>query len=124
MMVGRTVARLCSERGLSQSGFAAMISVDRPNLNQLINGKHNFTLDTLVKIADGLDVPLSTIFAGLDKLPPSKLVLLYNQRRKQAEHNADKGAKGPGPGRPGGAKGTLGSEGKRQEDKGRHPDTR
>lgn len=100
LMVGRTVDRLCSERGISQSGFAAMISVDRSHLNQLINGKHNFTLDMLVKIADGLDVPLAALFVGLDELPPHKLMLSYNRSRpKGAAGEKDQGPEGrPGDG--------------------------
>lgn len=82
LVIGRTVDRLCAERGISQAGFAAMISVDRSHLNQLINGKHNFTLDMLVKIADGLDVPLADLFVGLDELPPHKLAMSYNRPKR------------------------------------------
>lgn len=92
--VGRTVDRLCSERGISQSGFAAMISVDRSHLNQLINGKHNFTLDMLVKIADGLDVPLAELFSELGELPPSKLALSYNRPEADDEGPGASGARG------------------------------
>ena len=52
------------------------------DLNQLINGKHNFTLDMLVKIADGLDVPLADLFVGLDELPPHKLAMSYNRPKR------------------------------------------
>ena len=85
--VGRTVDRLCSERGISQSGFAAMISVDRSHLNQLINGKHNFTLDML-------DVPLAELFSELGELPPSKLALSYNRPEAADGEPGASGARG------------------------------
>lgn len=81
--VGRTIARLCAERDLNQTQLAAMILVDRSHLNRLINGKQNFTLNMLVKIANGLDVPLSTLFAGLEEMPPLKLAFLDDQAREE-----------------------------------------
>ncbi|OUO31561.1 helix-turn-helix transcriptional regulator [Olsenella sp. An293] len=71
--VGSNVGRLCCEKGLSQSRFAAMIGVDRSHLNQLIGGKSNVTLDVLVKIADGLDVPLTSLFFGLGDAAPQRI---------------------------------------------------
>ena len=72
--VGGNVGRLCRDKGLSQSRFSAMIGVDRSHLNQLIGGKSNVSLDVLVKIADGLNVPLTDLFFGLDDAPPRCLV--------------------------------------------------
>lgn len=72
--VGSNVGRLCREKGLSQSRLAAMIGVDRSHLNQLIVGKSNVSLDVLVKIADGLDVPLTDLFFGLGDAAPRCLV--------------------------------------------------
>lgn len=72
--VGGNVGRLCRDKGLSQSRFSAMIGVDRSHLNQLIGGKSNVSLDVLVKIADGLDVPLTDLFFGIDAVPPRLLV--------------------------------------------------
>ncbi len=71
--VGKNVDGLLGAKGLSQSKLAAMIGVDRSHLNQLIGGKSNVTLDVLVKIADGLGVPLTELFFGLDSKTPCKL---------------------------------------------------
>ena len=76
--VGKNVDRLLDAKGLSQSKLAAMIGVDRSHLNQLIGGKSNVTLDVLVKIADGLDVPLTDLFYGLDGAAPHDLKVDYD----------------------------------------------
>lgn len=74
--VGLRIRDLCNEKHLSQSKLAAMISMDRSHLNQLIGGKSNVTLDVLVKIADGLGVPLTELFFDLGDVPPHRLVEL------------------------------------------------
>lgn len=78
--VGETVETLCLEHGLSQATLASMVGIDRSHLNQFIKGHHNVSLDLLVKIADGLDVPLTELFAGLEHLPPYRLVTEYDGR--------------------------------------------
>ena len=72
--VGDNVGALCRDQGLSQSRLAAMVGIDRSHLHQLIGGKSNVSLDVLVKIADGLDVPLTDLFFGLDGASPRCLV--------------------------------------------------
>ena len=72
--VGDNVGRLCHDKGLSQTTFANMVGIDRSHLNRLIRGRNNVTLDVLVKIADGLNVPLTDLFFGLDDAPPRCLV--------------------------------------------------
>ena len=79
--VGETVARLCFERGISQSKLAATISTDRSHLNQIVNGKHSVTLDMLVRIAEGLEVPLTGLFVGLEGAPPHELALSCDRHR-------------------------------------------
>ena len=71
--VGDNVGALCRDKGLSQSRLAAMVGIDRSHLNQLIGGKSNVTLDVLVKIADGLDVPLTSLFFGLGDAAPQRI---------------------------------------------------
>jgi transcriptional regulator with XRE-family HTH domain len=56
--------------GMNQGEFAQMISLNRGYLSGIENGKENVSVDVLVKIAEGLDVPLTTLFTGLDKNPP------------------------------------------------------
>ena len=78
--VGVRIRELCSEKNLSQSKLAAMISMDRSHLNQLIGGKSNVTLEGLEKIAGGHGVPLTELFFGLGDVPPRCLVELDGAR--------------------------------------------
>lgn len=59
--LGIRVARLRSEKGLSQRKFALMIELDRVTLNHIEAGKANPTLDTLARIAQGLDVSIEEL---------------------------------------------------------------
>lgn len=72
--VGSTIAQLCHDKNLTQTTFAKMVCIDRGNFNELLSGARNPRLDTLVKIAEGLDVPLTALFVGLDKTVPSEAV--------------------------------------------------
>ena len=72
-VIGINVGAIREQRGISQSKFAETISVDRSYYNQLERGKENVTVDILVKIADGLDVPLTYLLAGLQEEPPYEL---------------------------------------------------
>ena len=60
--------------------------MDRSHLNQLIGGKSNVTLDVLVKIADGLGVPLTDLFFGLGDVPPHQLVEYNGAECARAAH--------------------------------------
>ncbi len=80
--VGQNIKALLARDGLSQSALARMISKDRTNINELITGKANPSLDLLVKIADGLDVPLTELFFGLDGAAPHDLKIDYEGERK------------------------------------------
>ncbi len=71
--VGANVGRLREERAISQASLARMVGVNRPNLNKFENGKQNVSLDYLVKIAEGLDVPVVEFFSGLEGDSPGKI---------------------------------------------------
>ena len=72
-VIGINVGAIRKQRKLSQAKLAESISVDRSYVNQLEGGKENVTVDILVKLADGLDVPLTTLLTGLHLDPPYKL---------------------------------------------------
>lgn len=50
-----------------------MVEMNRSHLNQIEGGKQNFSMDKLVRIADGLDVPLTDFFVGLESGSPSSI---------------------------------------------------
>ena len=77
--VGHNIKGLLKKHELTQSELARMISKDRTNINELIAGKANPSLDLLVKIADGLGVPLTDLFFGLDGAAPCDLKIDYDK---------------------------------------------
>lgn len=71
--VGLNISTLRTQRDLSQVDFARMVSVDRSYVNQIENGKKNPTIKILTRIADGLDVPITELFTGLEIVSPWQL---------------------------------------------------
>lgn len=63
--LGVRIAQLRTERGMSQRKFALVLELDRVTLNRIEAGKANPTIDTLDRIAQGLDVSLAELFAHL-----------------------------------------------------------
>ena len=59
--LGVRIAQLRSERGMSQRKFALVLELDRVTLNRIEAGKGNPTIDTLARIAQGLDVSLEEL---------------------------------------------------------------
>lgn len=72
-VIAHNVRKLRKRTGQSQVKFAKMVSINRSYISQIENGKMNVSVDILVKIADGLDVPLASLLKGLEGAPPCKL---------------------------------------------------
>lgn len=51
MAVSDTIARILSERHLSQKDFAKMMGKTETEVSRWLAGRHNFTLATLAKIS-------------------------------------------------------------------------
>ena len=77
--IGQNIKELLNKGELSQSALARMLSSDRGNINELIAGKANPSLNLLIKIADGLGVPLTELFCGLDGAAPCDLKIDYDK---------------------------------------------
>lgn len=60
---GNAVRKRRIECGLSKQRFALMVGMNRLTLHNIESGKANPTLDVLLRIADGLDVSLSSLAA-------------------------------------------------------------
>ena len=71
--VGVNIAALREERGLSQSDLALRADIDRSHISRMENASANWTLDSLISIAYGLDVPITRLFDGLDCDSPQNL---------------------------------------------------
>lgn len=67
--LGLRISHLREQMGISQRQFALHLGLDRVTLNQIESGKGNPTLETLARIAWGLDKELSDLFRDDDDGP-------------------------------------------------------
>lgn len=61
--LGRRIRKLRQQTGLSQEKFALKIGMDRTYFASVEAGKRNIAIINIKKIADGLGVTLSELFA-------------------------------------------------------------
>ena len=71
---GLKVQQLRKEAGLSQEKFALSIDMDRTYLASVEAGKRNISINNIKKIADGLSITISELFAGVEILDEDKTV--------------------------------------------------
>lgn len=71
-ILGRNLKALRTEGNFSQSSFSRMVAIDRSYINRIENGEGNITLDIIIKLADGLDVPITVLFDGLQDESPRR----------------------------------------------------
>jgi DNA-binding XRE family transcriptional regulator len=64
---GRTVRALRAKAGYSQESFADAIHIHRTSMGTLERGEGNPRLETILKIARGLDVTLTELFLAVEK---------------------------------------------------------
>lgn len=65
---GQRVKQLRLKSGLSQEKFALKIEMDRTYYSAIESGKHNVSLLNIQKIANGLNVSISELFANIDEI--------------------------------------------------------
>lgn len=63
--LGKRIRKLRQQTGLSQEKFTLKIGMDRTYFASVEAGKRNIAIVNIKKIADGLDVSISELFAGL-----------------------------------------------------------
>lgn len=63
--LGERIKQLRNRIGLSQEKFALSIEMDRTYFASVEAGRRNISICNIKKIADGLGVTLSELFAGL-----------------------------------------------------------
>lgn len=63
--LGKRIKELRTKKGISQEKFALDIEMDRTYLASVEAGRRNISILNIKKIADGLGVTLSELFAGL-----------------------------------------------------------
>ena len=67
-LLGRTIRRLRKQRGLSQMKLAELSGVHLNEISNVERGERNAGVLSLLKIARGLDVPVTALF---DEFAPS-----------------------------------------------------
>lgn len=72
-VLGDNIRAIRESEKITQEKLAVMIGIERSYLNQIERGRVNPSVKKLVKIADGLDVALPELFAGLEGFTPSTL---------------------------------------------------
>ena len=76
------VKEICKQKGISIGDLADKMEIKRESLSRAING--NPTLDTLMKIAGALNVPVSELFDKPDNItfrcPKCGVILEVNEK--------------------------------------------
>ncbi len=70
--IGRRIAELRAEKGWSQARFAEVLGIALQNLQRMEQGRQNFTVRTLVKVARKLDCAPRDLWAPPDTPPPKR----------------------------------------------------
>ena len=66
-LVGRVLARLRAEKGITQEVLSGLSDIGRTHLSALERGERKPTLETLYRISNTLDMPMSVIVAEIEK---------------------------------------------------------
>jgi transcriptional regulator with XRE-family HTH domain len=72
--IGRNVRQLRHQYGLSVAEMAERVGISRAMLSKIENAQTSCSLATLARLAEGLDVPVTTLFRGADTERPASFV--------------------------------------------------
>lgn len=59
---GKKVREIRKREGVSQESLADLAGLDRTYISDIENGKRNVSIETIFKIADGLEAPVFEFF--------------------------------------------------------------
>lgn len=65
VLIGNNIRKERKRKSLSLNDVASACNMEKTNLSRIELGKTNVTVNSLVKIAEVLEVPLSCFFSGL-----------------------------------------------------------
>jgi transcriptional regulator with XRE-family HTH domain len=65
--LGRAIRELRKERGISQEELAHRCGLDRSYMGATERGERNISLKVILRIADGLDISVVTLFERFDQ---------------------------------------------------------
>ena len=66
-LVGGVIARFRAERGITQEVLSGLSDIGRTHLSAIERGERKPTLETLYRISNALDIPMSTIVIAIEQ---------------------------------------------------------
>ena len=66
VIVGDVIARFRSEKGITQEVLSGLSDIGRTHLSAIERGARKPTLETLYRISNALDIPMSTIVIAIE----------------------------------------------------------
>ena len=88
MKIEDKIRRVRLRKGITQNQIAEKIGISQPTYAQWENGKRKPKLETLKKIADALEVPVSTLYDDYEFVDPGE-GLTEDQKAKQKAHDQE-----------------------------------
>lgn len=85
--IGNKISEVRKKRGYSIREFAKNVDLSASLLSQIERGLANPSLNTLRMIAEGLDIPLYTLF--IDEIQHDLLILRKEDRRRVNHHDSE-----------------------------------
>jgi transcriptional regulator with XRE-family HTH domain len=70
------------EKGMTRAKLAGLLGVTPAAVTKLLNGNPNFTLKTLLKVADALDLKFNASFSTVKSISKPVLVYPFPETRK------------------------------------------
>jgi transcriptional regulator with XRE-family HTH domain len=66
-LVGKVIARFREEKNMTQEVLSGLADIGRTHLSAIERGERKPTLETLYRISNALNIPMSTIVAAIEK---------------------------------------------------------
>lgn len=67
VVVGRVLARLRREKGVTQEVLSGLADIGRTHLSAIENGERKPTLETLYRLSSALDTSMSAVVAAIER---------------------------------------------------------
>jgi transcriptional regulator with XRE-family HTH domain len=66
VIVGKVIARMRCEKGVTQEVLSGLSDIGRTHLSAIERGERKPTLETLYRISNALDIPMSKIVSEIE----------------------------------------------------------
>jgi transcriptional regulator with XRE-family HTH domain len=86
-LIGQRIAEIRNKRGMTQDQLAEKMEISPKYLSSIERGKENPTLNTLINLAQSLNVDLGAIFSFIQIEDPSKRKALVTSLLNKADEN-------------------------------------